>query len=214
MSDRPVDVLAPADTADPVSDALRAVNVRSTVFCLSELGAPWGFRVEGTGVAKFHLVLAGSGWLTLDGQEPVAVDEGELVVLPRGQAHTLADRPGSMTDRLDDLLADYPGAQRSHVRMGGDGPQTRLLCGGFGLGDTGTERTLELLPDVVRLAADAVATTAWLSPLMTMLQSEAVVGEAGSGAVVAKLADVCLTQALRVWLVGAERAGLLEIRQL
>ena len=209
-----MDVVAPpAGLADPVSDALRELNVRSTVFCLSELGAPWGFRVEGAGFAKFHLVLTGGGWLTVDGEQPVRVDEGDLVVLPHGHAHAIADRPESGVVALDDLLAGYPAEERSRVRIGGDGPQTRLLCGGFGLADTSTDPTLQLLPNVLRLEGPAIATTAWLSPLVSMLQSE-VVDEAGSAAVLAKIADVCLTQALRVWLVGAARAGVLEVRQL
>ena len=66
----------------------------------------------------------------------------------------------------------------------------------------------------VRVEGDVIASTAWLSPLLTMIQSEAADGQAGSSAVLAKIADVCLTQALWAWLVGAERAGLLDIGQL
>jgi AraC-like DNA-binding protein len=209
-----METVAPVAATDRVSDVLRVLNVRSTVFCLSDLGAPWGFRVEGAGVAKFHLVLGGGGWLTVDGQEPSRVVSGDLVVLPHGAAHTIADDPASAVPALDDLLAEHPVERRSQVRLGGDGPRTRLLCGGFALGDTGREPIFQLLPRVLRLEGDVIAGTAWLSPLLTMLQAEASVGEAGSAAVLTKIADVCLTQALRVWLVGAERTGLLETGQL
>jgi AraC-like DNA-binding protein len=209
-----MDTVAPPVAADPVSDVLRALNVRSTVFCLSDLGAPWGFRVEGAGIAKFHLVLDGGAWLTVDGRAPMRVVSGDLVVLPHGDTHTIADDPESAVPALDDLLAEHPGEQRSQLRLGGDGPHTRLLCGGFALGDTGREPIFQLLPRVLRLEGDAIAGTAWLSPLLTMLQGEASAGDAGSTAVLTKIADVCLTQALRVWLVGAERTGLLETGQL
>jgi AraC-like DNA-binding protein len=209
-----MEALAPSEQADPVSDALRALSIRSTVFCLSDLSAPWGFRVVGAGVAKFHFVLAGGGWLTVDGHAPVQVSCGDLVVLPHGHAHTIADEPGSAVTALDDLLAKHPPDQHSRVRLGGEGPQTRLLCGGFAIGDTGPEPTLQLLPDLLRLEGEVIATTAWLSPLLTMINSEAAAGEAGSRAVLTKIADVCLTQALREWLVGAKRAGLLETGQL
>jgi Cupin len=66
-----MDVLGSA-SSDPVADVLRSLNVRSSIFCLSELRAPWGFRVDGTAVAKFHFVLAGAGVLELDGRDPVA----------------------------------------------------------------------------------------------------------------------------------------------
>ncbi len=209
-----MDTIAPPLAADPVSDVLRELNVRSTVFCLSELGAPWGFRVEGAGIAKFHLVLDGAGWVTVDGEAPLSVGSGDLVVLPHGHAHIISDHPASSVAALDDLLAEQPVEQRSRLRLGGDGQHTRLLCGGFALGDTGLEPIFQLLPHVLRLEGDVIAGTAWLSPLLTMLEGEASTGDAGSTAVLAKIADVCLTQALRVWLVGAERTGLLETGQL
>lgn len=208
-----MDTIAPP-VADPVSDVLRTLNVRSTVFCLSDLRAPWGFRVEGAGIAKFHLVLAGQGWLTVDGQARLRVGSGDLVVLPHGHSHTIADDPASVVAALDDLLAEHPVERRSQLRLGGNGPNTRLLCGGFVLGDTGMEPIFELLPHVLRLEGAVIASTAWLSSLLTMLQAEATVGDAGSAAVLTKIADVCLTQALRVWLVGANRSGLLETGQL
>jgi AraC-like DNA-binding protein/mannose-6-phosphate isomerase-like protein (cupin superfamily) len=204
-----MDVVAPADTPDPVSDALRALNVRSTVFCLSELGAPWAFRVDGARVAKFHLVLTGRGWLSIDGREPTSIEAGDLILLPHGHAHTIADAPDSPATALDDLLAEHPPDERGRMRCGGEGAQTQLLCGGFALAESGAEPMLELLPDVVRLEGGSMAGTAWLAPLLGVLQSEAGAGNPGSGAVLAKIADVCLTQALRIWLVGAERVGIM-----
>jgi AraC-like DNA-binding protein/mannose-6-phosphate isomerase-like protein (cupin superfamily) len=203
-----MDTVAPP-AADPVSDALRSLNVRSTVFCLSELGAPWAFRVEGADVPKFHLVLEGRGSLTADGHEPIPVTAGDLVLLPHGHAHTIADEPGRPATALDRLVAEHPLDEQLRLRCGGDGPVTRLLCGGFAVGDTGTEPTLALVPDIVRLEGDAIAAAAWLAPLLTMLDSETRDAEPGSTAVLAKIADVFLTQAVRIWLVGAERAGLL-----
>ena len=42
---------------DGLSTLLQAIDVRSAVYCVSELTAPWGFRVEGSSVPKFHLIL-------------------------------------------------------------------------------------------------------------------------------------------------------------
>jgi transcriptional regulator GlxA family with amidase domain len=61
----------------------------------------------------------------------------------------------------------------------------------------------------VRLEAGTIEATGWLTPLLTVIEAEASNQEPGSRAVLAKIADVFLTQALRAWLVGAERAGLL-----
>jgi mannose-6-phosphate isomerase-like protein (cupin superfamily) len=201
-----MDVFA-SPASDAVSEALRLLNVRSTVFCLSELGSPWAFRVEGTDVAKFHLVLAGSARLSVDGKDPLAIRAGDLVVLPRGAAHTIGDRSGADVVALEQLLRDYPVDGRSRLRYGGGGDVTRLLCGGFVLADHLPESTLELLPDVLRMESTSVGATAWLEPVLATLDSEAANGEPGAGAILAKIADVFLAQAIRGWLVGAERAG-------
>jgi len=80
---------------DAVSAVLRSLAVQSTIFCLSELRAPWAFRVDGETVPKFHLVLEGSAFLSRDGERPVALGAGDLVVLPRGASHILAERRSS-----------------------------------------------------------------------------------------------------------------------
>ena len=37
--------------SDDLSALLERINVRSVVYCLSDLGAPWGFRVDGSATA-------------------------------------------------------------------------------------------------------------------------------------------------------------------
>ena len=93
---------------DEVTELLSALRVRSTVYCLSELREPWGFAVNGANVAKFHLVLAGTCWLKLAGQEALQLLTGHLVILPRGERHVVCDRPDSPVTSLDRIVADYP----------------------------------------------------------------------------------------------------------
>jgi AraC-like DNA-binding protein len=202
-----MDVLGPA-SPDPVADALRSLNVRSSIFCLSELCAPWGFRVDGSKVAKFHVVLAGSAILEVDGGDPITVTEGDVILLPRGDAHTISGEQGSAIVPMQELLVDHVDGH-TRLRYGGSGGVTRLLCGGFTISDHLLDSTVALLPDVVRVDAGSVASTVWLEPVLTTLESEAVAGQLGADAILAKIADVFLAQALRAWLVGAERAGLL-----
>src|SRR5690242_15506306 len=131
--------------SDTVSQVLRSFGVRSTIFCHSELRAPWAFRVEGEPVAKFHVVLEGSALLFCD-TEQVALAAGDLAVLPRGTAHTLTDDraspAASPAASLERLLADHAVDGDSRLRYGGAGPLTRLFCGGFSLGEGIPDSTL------------------------------------------------------------------------
>src|SRR5580704_7182250 len=92
--------------ADDLSELLERINVRSVVYCRSDLGAPWGFRVDGSATAKFHLVLSGQATLTLDDPEfiPLELAAGGLVLLAHGSGHVMQDRGGSPAPPLQDIL--------------------------------------------------------------------------------------------------------------
>lgn len=194
---------------DAVSDVLQSLSVRSAIYCLSELRAPWGFRVEGAQVAKFHLVLSGACWLELDGHDPARVAAGELVLLPHGDPHTVRDQPGSPVRGLDRILADHPPDADGRLAYGGSGAMTRLLCGGFGLAEPLPDPVRALLPRLLRLDAAASGLAAWLEPVLALLRQEADSVEPGAQAMFAKVADVFVAQALRRYLNGSRQAGLL-----
>jgi len=185
--------------SDTVSEVLRSFAVRSTIFCLSELRSPWAFRVDGEPVAKFHVLLEGSALLDCGG-DAVSLAAGDLVVLPRGTAHTLADSAGSPAPPLDELLRAHAGANGSRLRYGGDGPETRLLCGGFSLADGIPDSTLALFPDLVHVASDSVIAPG-IPSVLEALKAGADDRRPGASAIVAKIADVLLAQALRAWLL-------------
>jgi AraC-like DNA-binding protein len=200
--------LLTAPTRDSIDDLLTELKVNSTVYCLSELRAPWGFRVEGRQVAKFHLVLDGHAWLRLDGADPVELGEGDLVILPRGEAHSVTDDLDSPVRGLDRILADHPLDTDARLFYGGRGARTRLLCGGFVLSNAVPPALLALVPTVARIDAARSGAAAWLEPTFALLRHEAKHSSPGAQAIFAKLADVFLAQALRSFLVGAQQAGL------
>lgn len=75
---------------DAVTELLASLKVHSSVYCLSDLGSPWGFAVDGADTAKFHLVLEGACWLQAGTLDPVRLGTGELAILPRGERHTMS----------------------------------------------------------------------------------------------------------------------------
>ena len=51
-----MELLSDFDPADQVSQLLRVIRIRSTVYCRSLMAAPWGFGVEAHGHPAFHVV--------------------------------------------------------------------------------------------------------------------------------------------------------------
>jgi AraC family transcriptional regulator, activator of mtrCDE len=194
---------------DAISDVLRSLSVQSSVFCTSELHAPWGFSVERSTVAKFHLVLAGECWLTLEGREPVRLGGGDLLVLPFGDAHNLGAGTDQPRVSLNALLQERPLDDDLALRVDGDGPLTRLLCGGFVLGTELPHSVWSLLPRVLLVDAAALALSAWLEPVLLTLARQTQEGVPGAQVMQAKIAEVFIAEALRAWLIDAERSGLI-----
>src|SRR5829696_780010 len=123
-----MDLLSDFDAPDPVSEVLRAVRIRSTVYCRSMLGAPWGFGVTGHGNPAFHVVTTGTCWLEVDGgPDQVPLAAGDLVVLPTGRRHWLRDNPATPAIELEELLTGTPPDENRRLRYGGRGPGTGLL---------------------------------------------------------------------------------------
>jgi AraC-like DNA-binding protein len=192
---------------DEVAGLLAALAVRSSVYCLSDLGAPWGFEVAGASVAKFHVVLDGGCWLRLAGTAPLWLGHGDLAILPRGEPHTVSDSLDSPVTGLEQLIAGHPLDADARLVCGGDGERTRLLCGGFGLASPAAD-LLALLPQVVTMTPGAAPVSAWIDPVFALARQEASAPAPGAQAIFAKLADMFLTQALRTYLTGAAHAGL------
>jgi AraC-like DNA-binding protein len=201
-----VDLLT-APRPDDLSTLLERINVRSVVYCLSDLGAPWGFRVDGSVTAKFHLVLDGQATLTLDdpGAPRVTLAAGELVLLAHGSGHMMQDHGSSPARPLENILAESLPDQEERLTYGGRGPRTSLLCGGFALASGLPEDLLSLLPPL--LVLDTAGTgggpwTHWLEPTFLLLRSEGARDAPGATAIMAKIADVFLTEIVRRYLSG------------
>src|SRR5690349_14362134 len=106
---------------DGLSSLLRDVTVRSVVYCLSDFAAPWGFSVQRSPVAKFHVLLHGAAALTVGDAAPVPLATGDLVVLPHGDGHTIADQPGSRARQLEAILAEHPVDEAGPMSYCGEG---------------------------------------------------------------------------------------------
>src|SRR5438128_8749744 len=183
--------------ADGLSQLLLRLTVNSTLYCLSEMTAPWGFQVAARSSPAFHLLTAGSAWLEVEGQrEPVRLAAGDLVILPRGEGHIVRDSPKSPVRWLDRILTETPPIN-GHLSHGGGGQRSELLCGGFTVEKLTGRPLLEALPTVVHLRGSGGRAPEWLVSLIRMIAVEMASTGPGSEAVVTRLTDALLAQAFR-----------------
>jgi AraC family transcriptional regulator, alkane utilization regulator len=194
-----MELLRDGGDTDVVSEVLRSLRVRSTVWCRSQLRAPWGFGTDARGAAAFHVVTAGCCWLQVEGDAAQRrLDAGDLVVLPTGRRHWLRDDPATPAPALERLLARHPLDGHRRLRGGGSGSRTDLLCGGFALEGGDAHPLLAVLPPVIHVRGVRGRPLPWVAATLWQVGAETDATAPGSEAVVGRLADALLTQALRV----------------
>jgi AraC family transcriptional regulator, alkane utilization regulator len=211
-----MDLLSDFEAPDPVSEVLRAVRIRSTVYCRSVMGAPWGFGVTAHGNPAFHVVTTGTCWLEVDGgPDQIPLTAGDLVVLPTGQRHWLRDNPATPAIELEELLAATPLDKHRRLHCGGGGSRTGLLCGGFALEGGAAHPVLRILPATVLIRGVNGHPVPWLAATLALLSAETASATPGAEEIVGRLADALLAQALRVALAelqASDGAGVLALR--
>ncbi len=191
---------------DGLSQLLLRLTVSSTVYCLSQMSSPWGFKVAARARPAFHLLTSGSAWLEVEGQpDPIRLSAGDLVILPRGEAHVVRDSRTSPVLWLDRILEDTPPVN-GRLSHGGGGESSELLCGGFAVEQITGKPLLEALPTIVHLRGSDGRAPEWLVGLIRMIATEMASSGPGSEAVVTRLTDALLAQALRQCLIDVDRA--------
>ena len=189
-------VLAPAD-GDLASELLRDVRIASSVLCRSVMAPPWGFGVAGRDVGSFHVLLSGAGYLEVEGStQAVAVVEGDVVVLPKGDAHWVKDSPTTAAPWLTTIL-DRNQVVDGELRFGGDdGPTTEIVCGVFSLEGPGPPAWLDRLPSVVLSRGETPDGTPG-SRIAAALRDETRAPTRGGAVVVNRLLEALVADALR-----------------
>lgn len=185
---------------DAVTGVVASLKVHSSVYCRTELHAPWGFAVKPSDVSVFHVITEGGAWLEVDDvPEPMQLEVGDVVLLVTGRGHRLADDPGSYTEWLDDILERTPPVDQT-LSYGGSGRATHMVCGGFQVAGALHNPLLLSLPPVLRLSGSDPRSRQWVDAFLTLLRVESDQYRPGSQVMLARLADVLVTQTIRTFI--------------
>jgi AraC-like DNA-binding protein len=191
--------------ADIVADVVAATRRGTVLYCRSRLHAPWGIRMPAGALASVHVVTAGACWLMPDIGEPLHLARGDVILVPSGLGHSIADIPGRPARPLAELIGGPVGVGPVELVIDGSGPPTGLLCGGYLLAPGPLHPLTAMLPPIVHIGAGQARGTG-LTAAVDLLAAEAQGTDPGASAVVAPLIDLLFVYLLRSWLAGQARA--------
>jgi AraC-like DNA-binding protein len=143
-------------------------------------------------------VAAGECWLHSAALGWIPLRAGDVVLLPRGTGHTLADTPGAPTRPLSDFSLDQIGDTTYRLRAGGGGRRALLFCCSVSFEDPTIHPLLELMPPAL-VVCGAASNDATLPMLLDTMADEVVAQRVGAATLLTRLADVVITRVIRAW---------------
>jgi AraC-like DNA-binding protein len=195
-----LDPWAPA--ADPLGRALHLLRMNGAFYCRTELTAPWGLTMPAMpGYLWFHVVTAGALRLEAPGAEPVAVAAGELALVPHGTGHVLRSDAAAPAPDVLDLDREQVSERYEVLRHGGGGAPTALVCGAVRLEHPAAGHLIRALPACI-LVGDGAPGAEWIHSTVRLMAAEARALRPGGEAVITRLADIIVVQAIRAWIDG------------
>src|SRR5262245_63110448 len=138
------------DTADTLSDVLEIVRLTGALFFLVEARTPWVAEAPAATkllplilpraehIVSYHVIRQGTCWCESPGHPPLKLDQGDVLLVPHGDAYQLASTCGLRTgwssdDTLRWFRAMAAGELPFVVTEGGNGvDRLQIVCGFLG----------------------------------------------------------------------------------
>ncbi|RPI48045.1 MAG: AraC family transcriptional regulator, partial [Acidobacteria bacterium] len=205
---------------DALSDVLRAVRLTGAVFFDVRASDPWVAETPPGGsivgrmfpgaehLISYHAVTSGACWACLDGEQPVRLSAGDVVVFPHGDAHALSSAPG-MRSPAD--VAQYrrpsDGQLPFTMSVGGtDIDSAHFVCGFLGCDARPFNPLLAALPRVIHVSD---ARTGAIGTFVQFAVTEARERRPGGECVLGHLSELMFVDVVRRYVetLPADRTG-------
>jgi AraC-like DNA-binding protein len=188
-------------SVDPLGEALHLLRMSGVFYSRSEASAPWGVQIPAMpDFLLFHAITGGRCWLETDGDPPRPLSRGDFALLSHGEGHKLVSEPGQRALPLFDIPRDEVGDRYDVIRYGGDGAHTSLVCGAVRFDHPAARHLVSLLPRSIILEEAAADRHEWLPATLRLMAAEARELRPGGEAVITRLADILVVQAIRSWM--------------
>ena len=193
--------LDPWAPADPLGEALHFLRMNGAFYCRSELTAPWGLTLPPmSGYVWFHVVTSGRVWLEAGAADRRVLGPGDLALVPHGEGHVLRSEPGAAAPGILDLDRELVSERYEILRHGEGGDPTTLICGAVRFDHPSAHNLVAILPQLIHVEHTGSAQSDWLQGTLRLMAAEARELRPGGEAVITRLGDILVIQAIRSWI--------------
>jgi AraC-like DNA-binding protein/mannose-6-phosphate isomerase-like protein (cupin superfamily) len=191
-------------------DVMRTMRLTGGVFLDCEFTTPWCVTASSVGpdqvglvmssvpayVIAYHYIVEGSIHLRFEGEQPIQVNAGEIVVFPSNERHVLGSDLDMAPISAKDLVTPPQNGDMARIVHGGGGALTHVMCGFLGT-DTPNDPLIEFLPNVLQLDVSKGTSADWIQSSFRFAAHETASGRVDSPSVLARLAECLFMEAVR-----------------
>jgi AraC family transcriptional regulator, alkane utilization regulator len=126
---------------DVLSEVLRIVRLSGAVHFRGEFTQPWAFtgspremlnarlNIKDGSITPFHIVTDGGCWVIPNKLPPVKMEAGDVIIIPRGDQHSMSSAPGIAPVPIRDIYPQVTSENITVLKHGGGGECARFICG-------------------------------------------------------------------------------------
>jgi len=200
-----------------LQSALEQLRLDGAIFFRSELTDAFAFESTPLALADalhpgaerltlFHIVAGGACWVAADDGERHWADEGDVIVLPYGDRHTIGGTSPAEPVSILTLLDPLPWADIPAIHHGGGGERTDLVCGYLYSDDPLFDPAMQVFPPAFVVRLPDGASSDWIRASVEYALEAAVPSNRSANPVALRLPELVLIEVLRVHLASAPAA--------
>jgi AraC-like DNA-binding protein len=123
-----------------------------------------------------------------------------MALVTHGAGHWLRSEPEAPAPGILDLEREEVSERYEVLRHGGGGAPTRLVCGAIRFDHPAARNLVANLPEVIRIESVAGPEMDWMHGTLGLIAAETRQPRPGGEAVITRLSDVLVIQAIRAWI--------------
>lgn len=186
---------------DVLNDIFDTLELKGALYFRTDCSPPWAIAVpDYAAAARFHLVVQGSCHVRFASGDSVDLGPGDLVLIPGGRNHVLADAAGRPAPSLERVLEDsgYAGSGVLVLGEGDPAASTQLICGHFTFRSGADHPLLRALPQYLVVTAAERARQPWLDEMLRLVARKMFAEDVGYPAAVTRLSEIVFIELLQV----------------
>lgn len=191
---------------DLLSDILSHIQLRGTLYFRTSFTSPWSVKVPAyENVARFHFAHQGRCLIRTEKDKPaVLLEQGDLLIITRGAAHTLYCDPKTENEAVQlDTVIEQSGFKGTGALVYGElgtDHETQLVCGHFAFAKEAQNLLIDALPSHIHIRNYGEDAGIWMEKTLKVIGNEAGKQQLGGDLIAMKLSEIVFAQALRAYL--------------